>query len=187
MTALPAKRETRVFAIAENGSSVPFSGSRVRIMIARASWLDVDLEIDRHAPVVVTVGARARDERRTNSPYLTLRPWAGNVVSVIAHLDELLHPDAWALLAAHAPRLEGPDAYRPIAGRALRIEYGDVATIELQLGKSEDALPSLMMDAVALCDAEPGTPFPSLRMSLVPHACNLVSFWFHEVAAARPR
>jgi hypothetical protein len=197
----PSPQPTQVFAVAADGTKVPFNGTGLRVVVAPNVWIEMDFDFGRRAPVAVTIGGRARRDSGAVTPQLILEIRAGNYVSVVAGLGRIAEQPSWELVAVHKDDLKGDivDWLRrtssgdPLGESTLArsdrtqvdatsfvIEYGDVGTIHIDLIRRTDALLGINVLAGQSERAAQSGSFRSLVMVMFPHAANLVSLWFHE-------
>jgi hypothetical protein len=196
-----------IFTESPDGSKAPFEGTGARVVVGHDTWIEIDFERNAPVPLVVRIGGRARHDRDAEVPRLRLDLHAGNVVSVLAHVTKPPPPADWEVLAVDDAAIQGRvlellktthsgdplgelsivrDDRRRVAANAFVVDFGDSSTIRVELGRPPGALLSARIRADRTVMPKRGESHRGASMTIHPHACNLVSFWFDEVEFFRP-
>lgn len=195
----------RTFTVAADGAKVPLGGTGVRIAVAPEVWLEIDFETDGPAPLSIRIGGRARRIAGAEVPSLRLQLLAGNSVSVLAGAGKPPSRPPWDVVVVNQDELKGDirewlrrtSSGDPLgetalgdSGRArlpLRrfvVDYGDVASIQVELNERDDAVIGVDVTSRSIARPQRGVPHRSVSMVISPHAANLLSLRFGEVESA---
>jgi hypothetical protein len=201
------RTRVRAYLAAPDGTKTPFSGTGLRIVVARNTWIELDLDLDRRAGFGVEIGGRCRRETGADWPKMRVEVHAANIVSVLARSTQKPDPSVAETFVVDAAEVKGdlrdllrktssgdpvgeltlqrPERQR-IESNTLLIEYDDVSTTSIVCEPDPDALLRIRVSEHDYRRHAPGDRFRSLSMTIHPHACNLVSLSFREGEAFVP-
>jgi len=166
-----------VTAIAESGTKTSLAERRIQVDLSDTTWLEIDFDGHRDEPIVVSIGARARRMRSDPIPKLLIQPHAGGVASV------LVGDDAGSLAAVTDWKTRVFQVSKgghkvPLLADEFLVSSTASDGVRVKIQSWSATGPMVHVSTLRTAHPAPGVNFSSLRMMVLIHACNLVSFRF---------